>query len=282
MKIFLVCFYFAFTIQLRTRNLIGSPTAIRSNAIDQDLPDVHEHAPLSDNNLQNQGQLIQNSQSTTDQNLANQQDISKRPSHQQLIGDLPALIHEQALLSDNILQNPQSLTDQKLANERDILKRPSHQQLLGDLPTLNEIIGQENINTPIDPFFQYPTPMSLLPTIHLAEAPIFTTKNAAFDLGDPVFINQYPSLNMLNPSVTMSLLSPYMNYMNQNSINPMLMNPYMLNPYFAPGFVKKAQKKNPETITGSHNANRPSKIPETIHQSEHDHTENEMRKKLKI
>ena len=95
---------------------------------------------------------------------------------------------------------------------------------------------------------------SLLPTFSSAEFHTFANSNPAFVLGNPSFISQYPALNMINPQVSMSLLSPQLNYMNKHWIDPVKMNPYMINPYFAPK-LKNDVPKGVNQIANSNHAN---------------------------
>ena len=140
-----------------------------------------------------------------------------------------------------------TLPDVSLARK----EQPSQTQLLTDLPTVYDVVRSEQQQLQRPALTAFQQPMSLMPTFLPTELATFSNPNPVFRIGSPSFLTQYPAMNLINPSVSMSLLSPYMTYMNQNWVDPVQTNPFMINPYFAPGFSKKREPKNPNSVTSS-------------------------------
>ena len=148
------------------------------------------------------------------------------------------------------------------------------EQLLADLPHPHEVARSETSEANALQFEDFRKPLSLMPVIQPSEFTMYSNPNPAFMLGNPGFIDQFPALNMINPQVSMSLLSPYLTYMNHNWVDPVKMNPFMLNPYFAPRNAKV--EKGPNAIANSQNAfffpniysNFPPQMPEPIQQED--------------
>jgi hypothetical protein len=152
---------------------------------------------------------------------------------------------------------------------------PDEGQLLADLPQIHEVATSETSQVNALQFEDFRKPVGLLPVLQPAEFALYSNPNPAFMLGNPGFIDQYPALNMINPRVTMSLLSPYLTYMNRQWVDPVKMNPFMLNPYFAPQ-NQPVQGKGPNAVVNSGNAfsfpnvyaNIPQQFPDPSQQDE--------------